>query len=98
MVFDLSEGKMSIVTWIILGLISGYLASMIVNRSGEGMLMDIVLGIVGAVVGGWIFTQIGHSGVTGFNIYSVFVSVVGAVIVLFVYHTIQRMTSRRGSM
>jgi len=84
---------MSIVTWIILGLISGYLASMIVNRAGQGILMDIVLGIVGAVVGGWIFTQIGHAGVTGFNIYSILVSLVGAVIVLFVYHTIQRMTS-----
>jgi len=89
---------MSILTWIILGLISGFIASKIVNRAGEGVLMDIVLGIVGAVVGGWIFTQIGHSGVTGFNIYSIFVSVVGAVIVLFVYHAIQRMTSRRGSM
>jgi len=89
---------MSIVTWIILGLISGYVASMIVNKAGEGILMDIVLGVVGAIVGGWIFTQIGHSDVTGFNIYSVLVSVVGAVIVLFVYHAIQRMASRRGSM
>ena len=88
---------MSIVTWIILGLLSGYLASMIVNRAGEGVLMDIVLGIVGAVVGGWIFTQIGHSGVTGFNIYSILVSVVGAMIVLFLYHTIQRMTSHHSS-
>jgi uncharacterized membrane protein YeaQ/YmgE (transglycosylase-associated protein family) len=89
---------MSVVTWIILGLISGFLASMIVNKAGEGVLLDIVLGIVGAVVGGWIFTQIGHSGITGFNIYSILVSVIGAVIVLFVYHAIQRMTSQRRSM
>jgi uncharacterized membrane protein YeaQ/YmgE (transglycosylase-associated protein family) len=84
---------MSIVTWIILGLISGFIASMIVNKAGEGVLMDIVLGIVGALVGGWIFTAIGHSGVTGFNIYSILVSVIGAVIVLAVYHAIHRMTS-----
>ena len=48
---------MSIVTWIILGLISGFIASMIVNKRGEGILIDIVLGVVGAVVGGWIFNQ-----------------------------------------
>jgi uncharacterized membrane protein YeaQ/YmgE (transglycosylase-associated protein family) len=89
---------MSILTWIILGLIAGFLASLIVNRSGEGVLLDIVLGIIGAVVGGWIFSAIGHSGVTGFNLYSIFVAVVGAVIVLFVYHAIQRMTSHRRSM
>jgi uncharacterized membrane protein YeaQ/YmgE (transglycosylase-associated protein family) len=89
---------MSILTWIILGLISGLIASKIVNRAGEGVLLDIVLGIVGAVVGGWIFTQIGHSGVTGFNIYSIFVSVVGAVIVLFLYHTVQHMSSHGRSM
>lgn len=89
---------MSILTWIILGLIAGFLASMIVNRSGEGVLLDIVLGVIGAVVGGWLFSAIGHSGVTGFNLYSIFVSVVGAVIVLFVYHAILRMTSHRRSM
>ena len=64
----------------------------------EGILIDILLGVVGAVVGGWIFTSVGHSSVTGFNIYSILVSVIGALIVLFVYHAIQRVIPRRGSM
>lgn len=81
---------MSILTWVILGLISGFIASKIVNKAGEGILMDIVLGVVGALVGGWIFSLIGHSGVTGVNLYSVLVSIVGAVIVLFAYHAIRR--------
>ena len=62
---------MSILAWIVLGLISGFVASKIVNKTGEGVLIDIVLGIVGAIVGGWIFAAIGHSGVTGVNLYSV---------------------------
>jgi uncharacterized membrane protein YeaQ/YmgE (transglycosylase-associated protein family) len=81
---------MSILAWIVLGLISGFIASKIVNKAGEGVLMDIVLGIVGAIVGGWIFSVVGHSGVTGINLYSVLVSVVGAIAVLFVYHAIRR--------
>ena len=85
---------MSFLTWIVLGLISGFIASKIVNKTGQGMLMDIVLGVVGAVVGGWIFNVIGHTGVTGLNLYSVFVSVVGAVVVLFLYHTLFRRGAR----
>ena len=81
---------MSILTWIVLGLISGFIASLIVNKAGEGLLMDIVLGIVGAVVGGWIFSAIGHSAVTGINLYSIFVSVIGAIVVLFLYHALRR--------
>jgi uncharacterized membrane protein YeaQ/YmgE (transglycosylase-associated protein family) len=81
---------MSILAWIILGLISGFIASKLVNKSGEGVLLDIVLGIVGAFVGGWLFNTLGHSGVTGLNIYSMFVAVVGAVVVLVVYHTLVR--------
>jgi len=80
----------SILGWIILGLISGFIASKVVNKAGEGLLMDIVLGIVGAVVGGWLFNQFGHSGVTGFNIYSMFVAVVGAILVLLIYHAVRR--------
>jgi uncharacterized membrane protein YeaQ/YmgE (transglycosylase-associated protein family) len=79
---------MSVLTWIVLGLISGFVASKIVNKAGEGVLMDIVLGVVGAVVGGWLFSVIGHSGVTGLNLYSVFVSVIGAVVVLLLYHAL----------
>jgi uncharacterized membrane protein YeaQ/YmgE (transglycosylase-associated protein family) len=81
---------MSVLTWIVLGLISGFVASKIVNKAGEGVLMDIVLGVVGAVVGGWLFSVIGHSGVTGLNLYSVLVSVIGAVVVLFIYHGLFR--------
>ena len=79
---------MSFVAWIVLGLISGFVASKIVNKSGEGIVMDIVLGIVGAVAGGWLFNTFGHMGATGLNLYSVLVAVVGAVIVLFIYHAI----------
>ena len=77
---------MSFLTWIVLGLISGFIASKIVSKTGQGAVMDIVLGVVGAVVGGWLFSMIGHTGVTGLNLYSVFVSVIGAVAVLLVYH------------
>ncbi len=79
---------MSIIGWIIFGLICGFIGSKIVNRSGEGLLLDIVLGIVGAVVGGWLFTAFGAAGVTGFNIYSMVVAVIGAIIVLVIYHAI----------
>jgi uncharacterized membrane protein YeaQ/YmgE (transglycosylase-associated protein family) len=81
---------MSIVAWIILGLIAGFIASKLVNKSGEGILLDIVLGIVGAVVGGYVFQMFGHSGVTGLNIYSLFVAVVGAVLFLVIYHALRR--------
>lgn len=86
---------MSFLAWAVMGLIAGWIASMIVNKSGEGLLLDIVLGVVGAVVGGWLFNEFGHSGVTGLNLYSVLVAVVGAVIVLFVYHLL---VGNRGSL
>ena len=77
---------MGIIAWIIIGLIAGFIGSKIVNKRGEGMIRDILLGIVGAIVGGWIFTMMGANGVTGFNLYSVFVAVIGAIIVLVAYH------------
>lgn len=79
---------MSIIGWIILGLISGFIASKLVNRTGHGFILDVVLGIVGAIVGGFIFAQLGGAGITGFNLYSMFVAVVGAVIVLILYHAL----------
>jgi uncharacterized membrane protein YeaQ/YmgE (transglycosylase-associated protein family) len=82
---------MSILAWLVLGLIAGFLGSKIVNKSGEGILLDIVLGIVGAVVGGWLFARFGASGVTGLNLYSLLVAVVGAVVVLVLYHAVRRM-------
>jgi len=85
---------MSILAWIVLGLIAGFIASKIVNGTGEGALLDIVLGVVGAVAGGWLFNTFGASGVTGLNIYSILVSVVGAVVVLFLYHALTWRTGR----
>lgn len=81
---------MSFLAWIILGLIAGFLGGQIVNKTGEGPVLDIILGIVGAVVGGWLFSKFRASGVTGVNLYSIFVAVVGAVVVLVVYHAIRR--------
>jgi uncharacterized membrane protein YeaQ/YmgE (transglycosylase-associated protein family) len=80
---------MSILAWILLGLVSGFLASKIVNGTGEGIVLDMLLGVVGAFVGGAAFHLIGQRGVTGFNIWSVFVSVIGSVLVLVAYHAIR---------
>ena len=85
--------RMGIIAWLILGLIAGFIASKLVNKSGEGVAMDIVLGIVGAVVGGFIANALGFHGITGFDLYSILISVLGAVIVLIVYHSM----TRRGS-
>ena len=82
---------MSVFGWIILGLIAGWIGSKIVNKTGEGLIMDIVLGIVGALVGGWLFQEVGHQGITGFNLYSMFVAVIGSVIVLLLYHAVARL-------
>lgn len=79
---------MSIIGWIVLGLVSGFIASKIVNKSGEGVLLDIVLGIVGAIVGGALFNEFGAVGITGFNLYSMVVAIVGAIVVLFIYHAV----------
>ena len=81
---------MSIIGWLILGLIAGFIASKIVNKVGEGVILDLILGIVGAVVGGFLFSVIGAAGVTGFNLYSMFVAVVGAIVVLLIYHAVER--------
>lgn len=81
---------MSIIAWIILGLIAGFIGSKIVNKQGEGLILDIVLGIVGAIVGGFLFSLVGVAGVTGLNLYSLFVAVIGSVVVLVVYHAVIR--------
>jgi uncharacterized membrane protein YeaQ/YmgE (transglycosylase-associated protein family) len=79
---------MSILGWIVLGLIAGWIGSNIVDNGGKGPLLDMVLGIVGAVVGGALFNALGAVPVTGFNLYSLFVAVVGSVVVLVIYHAI----------
>jgi len=81
---------MSIIAWLVLGLIAGFIASKIVNRQSEGLLINLVVGVVGAEVGGWVFRLFGMSGVTGFNVYSLLVAVLGAVILLFIYHQLIR--------
>ncbi|TNC05290.1 GlsB/YeaQ/YmgE family stress response membrane protein [Methylobacterium terricola] len=84
---------MSFLAWIVLGLIAGFIASRIVNNTGQGLVVDILLGVVGAVVGGFLFNQFGEPGVTGLNLYSLLVAIVGAVVVLWLYHAL---VGRRG--
>jgi len=81
---------MSFLAWIVLGLLAGFIGSKIVNKQGEGLFLDILLGIVGAIAGGWLFNTFGAPGVTGLNLYSLLVAVVGAVVLLVVYHAIRR--------
>jgi uncharacterized membrane protein YeaQ/YmgE (transglycosylase-associated protein family) len=85
---------MSFIAWIVLGLVAGFIASKIVNKSGEGIILDIILGIVGAVLGGYLFQTFGMAGVTGLNAYSLLVAVVGAVLFLVLYHALFRRGSR----
>ena len=86
------DSAMSFLAWIVLGLIAGFIGSKLVNKTGEGLIRDVLLGIVGAIVGGFLFNLFGAPGVTGLNLYSLFVAVVGAVIFLVVYHAIFRRT------
>ena len=79
-----------IIGWIVVGVVAGYSAGTLVNRRGEGLLTDIVLGIVGAVIGGWLFNAFGAAGATGFHVWSLVVAVVGAVAVLWVWHAARR--------
>ena len=80
---------MSIIGWIILGLISGFIASKIVGGSGQGFWLDIALGIVGAIVGGFVFSGVfGMEGITGLNLWSFLVAIAGSVVVLFGYHVV----------
>ena len=77
---------MSVISWIILGLIAGFVGSKIVNRQGQGLILDIALGVVGAIVGGVLFSFFGATGITGLNLYSMLVAIVGSVVVLWAYH------------
>jgi uncharacterized membrane protein YeaQ/YmgE (transglycosylase-associated protein family) len=81
---------MSILAWLVVGLIAGFLASKVINKTGSGLVMDIVLGVVGALVGGFLFNALGHAAPDGINIYSIFVAFIGAVIVLAIYHAVFR--------
>ena len=80
---------MSFVAWVVLGLIAGFIGSKIVNRRGEGIVLDVLLGVVGALAGGWLFHIFGAPGVSGLNLYSFLVAVVGSVVFLVLYHLIR---------
>jgi uncharacterized membrane protein YeaQ/YmgE (transglycosylase-associated protein family) len=83
---------MGIIAWLLLGLIAGWIASKIMHGSGSGLVMNLVLGVVGAFVGGILFRVVGGAGVTGFNIWSLIVATIGAIVVLWIYSAV---TSRR---
>jgi len=79
---------MPILAWIVVGIIGGFIGSRFFGSGGQGLVGDLFLGVIGAVVGGWAFNQFGHSGVTGINLYSILVSAVGSIVVLVVYHAL----------
>jgi uncharacterized membrane protein YeaQ/YmgE (transglycosylase-associated protein family) len=81
---------MTLFLWILLGLVAGFFASHLVNHRGEGVVLDVLLGVVGAMIGGWLFQRFGHAGVTGMNLHSILVATAGAVVFLIVYHAIRR--------
>lgn len=82
---------MGIILWIIFGGIAGFIASHVMG-SGDGLLWDIILGIIGALVGGFIMNGLGHSGVTGFNLYSFFVAIIGALIIIYFGRILRKRT------
>jgi uncharacterized membrane protein YeaQ/YmgE (transglycosylase-associated protein family) len=84
------NAAMSFVAWIVLGLVAGFIGSKLVNHTGEGLIRDVLLGVVGAIIGGYLFNLFGAPGVTGLNVYSLLVAVIGAVVFLIVYHAIFR--------
>jgi uncharacterized membrane protein YeaQ/YmgE (transglycosylase-associated protein family) len=81
---------MTFLAWIVLGLIAGFIGSKIVNSRGEGILLDILLGVVGAFAGGWLFHMFGAPGVSGLNLYSLFVAVIGSTVLLLLFHAFRR--------
>jgi len=87
---------MSILGWVLLGLIAGFIGSKIVGNGGQRLWLDIVLGIVGAIVAGFLFNMFGATGITGFNLYSMIVAIIGSILVLWTYHAlVERRLVRR---
>ena len=85
---------MPILSWIVVGIVGGFVGSLVVNKRGEGMLGDLFLGIVGAFVGGWAFNRLGHGGVSGINVYSILVYAAGSIVVLVLYHALRGSRAR----
>ena len=79
---------MGIFSWIILGLIAGFIGSKIVDKQGQGFWLNIALGIIGALVGGFLFSLVGSTGVTGLNLWSMIVAIVGSIVVLLIYNAV----------
>ncbi len=86
---------MGLIAWIVLGVVAGFIASKIVNKQGEGFIVDLILGVIGSVVGGFLFSMVGIQTTPGFNVYSLVVAVIGAIVVLWIYHAI---VGRRSTM
>ncbi len=85
---------MDLLTWLIVGLIAGVLASLVMGGTGYGLIGDIIIGIVGAFVGGWLFTRLGVTSPFGGMAGVIFVAFIGAVVLLFVLRLIRRSTTR----
>ncbi|HEX9705724.1 MAG TPA: GlsB/YeaQ/YmgE family stress response membrane protein [Gemmatimonadales bacterium] len=85
---------MSLIAWIVVGIVGGFIGSLVVSSRGQGLIGDLFLGIIGAVVGGWAFSLFGHSGVTGINLYSILVSAAGAILLLVAYHALRGAPAR----
>lgn len=85
---------MGILAWIVLGLIAGFLASAVMRGGGYGIIGDIIVGIVGALLGGFLFSALGSTGVTGFNLWSMFVAFVGACILIALLRAISGSRAR----
>jgi uncharacterized membrane protein YeaQ/YmgE (transglycosylase-associated protein family) len=85
------EGRtfMGILLWIIFGALAGWIASLVM-RTRQGLLLDIVVGIIGAVIGGFIFRAFGAAGVSGFNFYSLLVAILGAIVLLWIVKAVRR--------
>jgi uncharacterized membrane protein YeaQ/YmgE (transglycosylase-associated protein family) len=85
---------MSILAWVVVGIIGGFLGSLVVNKRGEGIIGDLFLGVVGAVIAGWAFNRFGQAGVSGINLYSILISALGAIAILVVYHALRGAPAR----
>jgi len=81
---------MSLLSWIFFGLLAGFIGSKIVSRRGMGIILDTIVGMIGAVIGGYVFNHFGETGVTGFNLWSLGVAVVGSVLLLTALHLVRR--------
>ena len=83
------------ITWIVVGIIGGWLGRMVVKGEGPGGLLgDLIIGVIGGIIGGWIYGYFGHAGVTGINIGSVIVAFIGSVILLLIVRALSGMSTR----